>query len=184
MPDIKELTTSNAPYEAPLAKAFDKLTSQIFIFLLAYVILLIGLAVFGAELAAALRNLFYVIPIIGVVAYVWLKQQEIVRSAKKRGVDVKRGIVVSARNVQDQAIVMGATGVQGEKPGNVTVDVGRASGKSKVVGVDYATPDKSGDLQDIDVKQLLNIFSQLSSADKNELLMMAFRMRQKNSNDS
>src|SRR5450631_1322249 len=33
-----------APYEVPLTKAFDKLTSEVFLFLLAYVILLIGLA--------------------------------------------------------------------------------------------------------------------------------------------
>src|SRR5215470_16459936 len=83
----------SAPFEAPLTKAFDKLTSEIFIFLLAYVILLIGLAIFGSELANTLRNLLYLIPVLGVMAYVWLQQRKIVNVAKEQGINVKAGIV-------------------------------------------------------------------------------------------
>jgi hypothetical protein len=63
---------SSPPYEAALNKAFDKLTSEILIFLLAYTILLIGLAVFGSGIATQFRNLLYIIPVLGVVAYVTL----------------------------------------------------------------------------------------------------------------
>src|SRR5437016_2686080 len=88
-----------APYEVPLTRAFDKLTSQIFLFLLAYVILLIGLAVFGSQLADTLRNLFYVIPVLGVLAYVWLRQRKIVQVAKNNGIDVRAGIVSGSARV-------------------------------------------------------------------------------------
>src|SRR5436305_7829631 len=76
----------NAPYEVPLTKAFDKLTSQIFLFLLAYVILLIGLAVFGSNLAVTLRSLFYILPILGIAAYLWQQQRAIVKDGKDRGI--------------------------------------------------------------------------------------------------
>ena len=55
----------SVPFEPALLKAFDKLTNEILIFLLAYVILLIGLGVFADELSETLKNLLYIIPIMG-----------------------------------------------------------------------------------------------------------------------
>ena len=69
-----ENSGSFVPYERVLAKAFDKLTSEILIFLLAYTILLIGLLYFGINIPDTWRNFFYLIPVIGVLAYIWLQQ--------------------------------------------------------------------------------------------------------------
>lgn len=177
--------TSSAPYEAPLTKAFDKLTSQVFIFLLAYVILLIGLAVFGSEMATTLRNLFYIIPILGVVAYLWLRQSEIAKKASKQGIDISSGIVsVFTRKVQDQAVIKGATGVQGDLSSSVTVDVDSAKGQAQVIGMEYAAPSKPESPQNVDAQQLLLVFNQLDPADQGKLLMSALRMREKARKDN
>src|SRR5437868_7186506 len=93
------VVSRNAPYEVPLTKAFDKLTSQIFLFLLAYVILLIGLAVFGSSLAVTLRSLLYILPILGVGAYLWQHQRAIVKDGKDRGIDVKAGKITGQARV-------------------------------------------------------------------------------------
>src|SRR5438876_1425239 len=85
------VVSRNVPYEVPLTRAFDKLTSQIFIFLLAYVILLIGLAVFGSGLIVTLRSLLYILPVLGVIAYLWQQRKTIRRDGEDRGIDVKAG---------------------------------------------------------------------------------------------
>src|SRR5688572_2568702 len=92
-------SVSRGPYEALLTRAFDKLTSQIFIFLLAYVILLISLSVFSPQLTTTLRTLLYLIPALGVIAYIWLRRREIVKGAKQQGIDVKAGIVSGSARV-------------------------------------------------------------------------------------
>jgi hypothetical protein len=107
-----------APYEAVLMRALDKLTSQIFIFLLAYTMLLIGLAAYGAEMAAWLRNLLYIIPVLGVSTYVLLRQRTLARKAAAHGVQVRAGIV------RDSGYVAGIRGIAREFLDNVRVGVG------------------------------------------------------------
>jgi hypothetical protein len=85
---------ANAPYEGALNIAFNRLTSEILIFLLAYTILLIGVVVFGAGLPTELRTLLYIIPILGVVAYVWLQKRTIVKKAAAGNVDVVSGLAL------------------------------------------------------------------------------------------
>jgi hypothetical protein len=97
------LSSPSAPYEAVLAKAFDKLSFQVFVFLLAYMILVIGLAVFAPQLATELRTLIYVLPVLGVGAYVWQRRRSNARDAREHGIDVKAGVVtgeVSATGVK------------------------------------------------------------------------------------
>ena len=57
-------SSSNAPYERVLSKAFEKLTSEVLIFLLAYTVLLVVLVLIGHDLSAWFLTLFYVIPIL------------------------------------------------------------------------------------------------------------------------
>ncbi len=94
----EQMTTSTVykapPYEGVLLKAFDRLTSEIFIFLLAYVILIIGLSFFNVAMTNTLITLLYLIPILGVVSYAWLRQRALVNDAKEHGVNVKEGVRV------------------------------------------------------------------------------------------
>jgi hypothetical protein len=162
------------PYEVPLTKAFDKLTSQVFIFLLAYVILLIGLAVFGSRLADTLRNLFYVIPVLGVLAYVWLKQRQIAKVAKESGIDVSAWIVSDSARV---------TGVRGAKAGsalpkNVNVGVGLARGTADIAGVVYGDVEAEKP-QSSSFQVLADIFNQLNKSDQIKLIASAQRLLDK-----
>ena len=158
----------NAPYEVPLTKAFDKLTSQIFLFLLAYLILLIGLAVFGASLVVTLRNLFYILPVLGVIAYLWQQQRVIVKDGKDRGVDVK------ADKITGQASVGGVVNAPRDRdiPDNVRVRVRQARDRARVRGVEYGDGDESTD----EANYLTQIFQQLSQQNQRKLIDSAHRM--------
>jgi len=158
----------NAPYEVPLTKAFDKLTSQIFLFLLAYVILLIGLAVFGSGLAVTLRSLFYIVPILGVAAYVWQHHSAIVKDGKDRGIDVKAGKVLG------HAHVGGVVNAPRDRDisNDVKVRVRRAQDSASVIGVEYGNGDESND----ETSYIARIFQQLSSQNQRRLIDSAHRM--------
>jgi len=160
--------SQTAPYEVPLTKAFDKLTSEIFLFLLAYVILLIGLAVFGSSLIVPLRTLLYIVPILGVAAYLWQQQGTIVKDGKNQGIDVKAGKVL------DDAHVSGVINAsrEGAIPSNVKVRVKKASGRARVSGAEYA----DGNASDNKTGNTLQVFQQLSSQNQMELIKHAQEM--------
>ena len=80
--DTANMSESRAPFEDVLGKGIEKLTSEIFIFLLCYTILLIGLAVFGAQLAIEFRTLLYLVPVLGVAPYFWLRRQQLTTEAQ------------------------------------------------------------------------------------------------------
>jgi hypothetical protein len=160
-----------APYEAPLTKAFDKLTSEIFIFLLAYGILIIGLAVFGEKLASTLKTLLYIIPILGVVAYLWQSQKTIRNKVGEAGINIRAGIVSDSADV---------AGVRGAKAGNplpehVDVGVGAASGKARVSGLIYGKDEGSDNSE----KYLLDLFKDLNKVNRGELISSAQKLLRK-----
>lgn len=103
-PEDQEALNANAPYEALLTKAFDKLTSEVFIFLLAYVMLLLGLAMFGSLLAGTIRNVLYILPVLGVLSYVWLQQRVMVKKAAEKGIKLKAGILKDSAQVTEYAV--------------------------------------------------------------------------------
>jgi hypothetical protein len=159
---------SHGPYEALLTKAFDKLTSQIFIFLLAYVILLISLSVLSPQLTNAMRNLLYIIPVLGVMAYIWLQQKKIVKDAKEQGIDLQAGIVSGSARV---------TGVRGAKadsalPESVRLRVGVAGGKADVGGVIYGDGEPEVP-QNSYLEVLSDIFKKLSKSNQIKLISSA-----------
>jgi hypothetical protein len=162
----------SAPYEAVLMRALDKLTSQIFIFLLTYTMLLIGLAAYGAEIAAWLRNLLYIIPILGVLAYVLLQQRRLARKAAAHGVQVRAGIV------KDSAYVAGIRGIAREFLDNVRVSVGWVSGEAQVVGVDETRrlDTESEAPKGTEAQYLLSLYQGLSKTDRSRLVAHAMRM--------
>jgi hypothetical protein len=161
----------NAPYEVPLTKAFDKLTSQIFLFLLAYVILLIGLAVFGSSLVATLRNLLYILPVLGVIAYLWQQQRAIAKDGKGRGIDVKAGKVTGDARVG--AIFNAPGGV--DTSSNIGVRVRDARDRARVVGVEFGSGNESND----EMNYLVRLFQQLSKQDQRKLIASAQTMLDK-----
>jgi hypothetical protein len=162
------------PYEAALVQAINKLTSEVFIFLLAYVILLIGIAVFGESLTDTLRNLLYIIPILGVAAYVFLKRGEVVKEADARGIVVKAGVV------RRDGYVGGKRG-KTSSGSNGKVDVRSGWTDGTVVGLDEAyekepepnTPQSSGS------QYLLEIYEDLSEENRRKLVASANRLRTK-----
>lgn len=181
--DISLVTdpASPVPYATVLAKAFDKLTSQILIFLLAYVILLIGLAVFGSQMAATYRNLLYIIPLLGVGAFAFEKRNKIIKDGREKGVNVK------AYSVSGSARVIGVRGATGDQPSNVKLTVGRASDKAVVHGVEYANATLADAAESVgsDTQYLVETFQQLNKANRRELIASAQRMigKQENSHD-
>jgi hypothetical protein len=162
-----------APYEAPLTKAFDKLTSEIFIFLLAYVILIIGLAVFGEKLANTIKTLLYIIPVLGVAAYAWQNQKVIRTNASKRGVDVRAGMVTGS------AKVVGSRG--DPNPGNVKLSVGWAGGNSSVMGSDVGSQEirKDNESADFSEKFLIEQFVKLNESNRRELIARLLKLLDK-----
>lgn len=163
-----------APYEAVLMRALEKLTSQIFIFLLAYTMLLIGLAVAGTEMTAWLRNLLYIIPILGVLSHVLLQQRRVARKAAAHGVQVRAGIV------KDSGYVAGIRGIAQGFLDNVRVGAGWVSGEAQVIGVDeprgLATETEAP--KGSEVQYLLSLYQELGEQDRSSLVAYAMQMRE------
>ena len=164
---------TNAPYERALNIALNKLTSEVLLFLLAYTILLIGITVFGSGLPTELRTLFYIIPILGVVAYVWLQKRNIVK--REAAGNVRVGSSVARRGAE----VIGVRG-PGPEQGNTTVDSLFAS-DSHVIGRDYGRADSqtASAADAADVRYLVEIFQKLDEAGRNELMTNALEIRKK-----
>lgn len=161
----------SAPYEAGLIKAFDKLTSEVFIFLLAYLILIIGLAVFAERLAITLKTLLYILPILGVAAYSWLSQKQIRNKATKSGIDVSAGAVTGSAKV---------IGVDGVERGNkisdkVRVRAGLATDKAYIGGVVHT----NNEPETTSGKYLMELFLKLDENYREELISNAQKLLKK-----
>jgi hypothetical protein len=152
-----------APYESALNKALDKLTSEVLVFLLAYVILVIALVTLRERIPETLAGLLYVIPVLGIVAYAWLRKRTVVRAPHAPGVSVR------ALFVKDAYVggVRGPAPARGEGP--VDVSVGIASGSATAVGVDAGA---EGD----DARYLGTIFRELTPSHRRQLIASATQM--------
>lgn len=172
-----EPTTTNAPSPAPfegaLNTAFNKLTSQILIFLLAYVILLIGVAVFGAGIESRLLSLFYILPILGVTAYVWLQRRQYVSQPVERNVKLIGGIT------RGGSTVVGESGRFSDAPGSTTVRSLFASGESTVAG--RMMPDAMRDKTSIS-SDFMAVYQQLTLENRIKLLGTAQSLLTKQEN--
>lgn len=118
------------PYEHLLVRAFDKLSSEIFVFLLAYVMVLIGFAVVAPAVSASFSLLLHVLPIVGVAAYVWLRSAGLAKQATANGVDIWSGIAIGS------ARVTGVAGAVARTLGRVKVRSVLAAGSARVTAVD------------------------------------------------
>jgi hypothetical protein len=164
---------AGAPYEGALNIALNKLTSEVLLFLLAYTILLIGMAVFGSGLAIELRTLLYVIPILGVVAYAWLQKRAIEK--RKAGGNV----IVESAVARKGAEVIGERGT-GQGRSNTTVGSLYAS-NSRVIGRESGgVESQSVSATDAaDVRYLVEIFQKLEEAGRDELMAKALEIQKR-----
>ena len=158
------------PYETVLIKALDKLTSQVFIFLLAYLILVIGLAVLAPQLTVEVRTLLYVLPVLGIGAYLWQQQRAIAGQAKHHGIDVKAGLVTGEAHVTGVRAAAGSASL----PEDVQVGVGLVSGKSRVEGAVIGPAEASDSPSER--QYLLDTFQQLSPPKRRKLIASAQRL--------
>jgi len=164
---------ANAPFEEALKIALNRLTSEVFIFLLAYTILLIGIAIFGSGLTTQLRTLFYIIPILGITAYMWLRRPAIV---KKAAGNVRVRVLLA----QEGAKVIGVRGGPGQEQGHTDVRAGFVS-RSEVFGRDYSGvgSQNRSDADAASVRYLAEIFQNLEKAGQNELMTNAHEIQKR-----
>jgi hypothetical protein len=166
--EAEQVPPQSTPYETALNIAFNRLTSQILIFLLAYVILLIGIAVLGAGIETRLLTLLYIIPILGVVAYVWLQRRS-VPNVPERNVDV------SSLVAKDDSLVAGEIGDYGASSGDTKVSALFTSG-STVAGRMIESPRR----KESDVSQdLIDVYKKLAPENRSRLLTNAFDLLKK-----
>jgi hypothetical protein len=161
---------TSAPYETVLIKAFDKLTSQIFIFLLAYLILVIGMAVLAPQLTTQVRTLLNLLPVLGIGAYAWQKRKSIAGEARRHGIDVKAGIVTGGA----QVIGVQSASASASVPKDVSVGAGLASGQSRVAGVVLGQEESSNNAAD--ARYLLETFQQLDRQKRRKLISSAQKL--------
>ena len=130
--------SSTQPYADALNLAFKKLTSEVFIFLLAYVILLIGMGVFAQQAEKSTRYLLYAIPVVGIAGELLLRKGPIVRKA---GEEAARQVRVKAGRTTRGSKVIGASAPSGKDlPESIEVAAKRTDGGSTVQGVDIRGP--------------------------------------------
>jgi hypothetical protein len=153
------------PYASALNTALRKLTNEVLVFLIAYTILLIGLATLGTALATELRTLLYVIPVLGVLAYMWQQKRKVTRHARDAGVDVRSGVAL------DGARVVGVRGAPSGDTSSVSVASGMASGGANVIGVD--APGASGTA---DLTYLTTLFEQMGPVERRKLVEAAHEL--------
>lgn len=125
----KNSLSTSAPYENVLNTAFSKLTSEILVFLLAYMILLVVLVWIGPTLGTPLLGLFYVIPVLGIIFYVWVKRQRIVAMPQD-----SRDVTVKVRKAEGESSVVGERGVFPTTAGSTVVTAGHVRDQARVEG--------------------------------------------------
>jgi hypothetical protein len=162
--DVGEIA---APFSGVLAKTVDKLTSQIFLFVIAYVMVVAALAYWGVEVPVELRTAVCLLPGLAIAAYVYLERSKIRQTVQAHGIDVRARIATSGAQV---------TGVRGgaAPEGDVNVRVGVATGKAQVVGLDYGRGGDTGG-----EANLLEVYRKLNAAERGRLFSKALTALEK-----
>jgi hypothetical protein len=162
------------PYAAALSKAFERLNSDIFIFLLAYMILVLAVGILAPRVSETLRALLYVVPILGIVGYTWGQRRKISRRSAS-GLEARVGYVDGRAEVTGTRI----RGEVSKMPDtSARVVVGVARGDATVRGVDVVTGDEASDL-DSDAHFLLDTFKALDSENRKAVVLYAMQRQNK-----
>lgn len=151
--------SQKAPYEDVLLEGIKKLDSQIFIFLLLYVIVLSGMAGFFSDIPLSLQLSLILIPFFGIVAFMLSRRNKVSKQ-------MANNIRVRVGNISEKAQIIGRQGNQIDT--NIDVSVKDASGESLVIGSSAPTmPQQSeSELETL----LLEEFGKLSTEEKFEFI--------------
>lgn len=152
---------SMVPYEASFSKGLEKLTDQILVFLLLYMILLIGLDLFAKGIVEKYRPLLYIIPIGGVISYAWRQKKNAVKNKN----DIRQGTKIDVKETYGRVL-----GKQGDlSEGYVDIQAGQVGKDAEIIGESSYFDDNRAN-NSTDVKFLIDIFEQLNSSDKLEII--------------
>ncbi len=154
-----------------LTTTVKRLTSQVLLFLVAYLILVTILILAGAAIGPEVRAGLFFAPVLGIMAYVYLQKKTL--DAQTRAVDDRTRVVVERVENVKAGGRLGQVGNEGE------VDVQVKDAKDAViVGID-ATP---GILfQDSQRDYLLKIFDALGPDARRDLVEKAMELEAKRS---
>jgi hypothetical protein len=146
-----------------LSQALQRLTSEVLIYLLAYAVLVASLVIWGGSVNAALRNILYILPPLGVAAYLYQQRRRIKSSRPPR-------VAVSVLFAGRDAIVAGIRGTW--QPADVRVKAGFATGK--VVGVETGQQAESAAA---DITYLTELFNKLETKGRQKVIQVATQLQ-------
>jgi hypothetical protein len=148
-----------------LSQALQRLTSEVLIYLLAYAVLVVSLAIWGGSVNSATRNILYILPPLGVVAYLYEQRRRVKSRRAPR-------VIVSALFTGRSGIVAGMRGAW--FPADVRVKGFFTTGK--VVGVEVGQ--QAGSTA-ADITYLTALFDKLDNKGRQKVIQAAINQQLK-----
>jgi len=175
--DIPPSLQNNIPVALvdTLTKAVKRLTSQVLLFLIAYLILVAILILAGATIEPKVQAGLFFVPVLGIIAYVYLEKKTL--DTQTRAVEDSTRVV--AEKVDNSEIV-GRRGKVDQNEGSVDVRVKDAK-NAMIVGVDAMPGTVS---QNSQRDYLLKIFDGLGADARRNLVDKAIALEAKRSRPS
>lgn len=147
-----------------LSQALQRLTSEVLIYLLAYAVLVASLIIWGKPVNPALRNILYILPPLGVAAYLFQQRRRIKSNRPPR-------VVVRALLTWGKGSVIGIRG-KGYQ-GDVKVKAG-VTANGKVVGVDVR---QEVEAAAVDITYLTDLFNKLDKKGRQKVILVATELQ-------
>ena len=144
-----------------LSQALQRLTSEVLIYLLAYAVLVASLIIWGGPVNPALRNVLYILPPLGVAAYLYQQRRRVKSNRLPR-------VAVSALFTGRKGSVIGIDGTGWR--GDVDVKAGIAKGEVAGVKVGQRT-----ELPPADIAYLTALFNKLDNKGQQEVILLAIK---------
>jgi len=147
-----------------LSVAVQRLRSEILIYLLAYAVLVVVVLLWGRELSLALQGLLYLLPLVGVAAYLVSQSRRVAQGRQPR-------VTVGTLFTGKQAVVVGT-----ERPDAAAdVSVSAALTRGTVKGV--ATPPAEAGDDSSQAAYLAELFAGLRPDQRHKVIEVAQRLR-------
>ena len=146
-----------------LSQALQRLTSEILIYLLGYAVLVASLIIWGGSVNPALRNILYILPPLGIAAYIYQQRRRVKSKRLPR-------VAVSALFTGRGGSVLGIEGL--DYKGDVSVKAGIARGGSEVVGVKAG---KKVEPLPADITYLTALFGKLDNEARQKVIRVAMQ---------
>ncbi len=150
-PQVELTSQNNIPFEQALTEGFKKLTNEVFLFLLCYMIIMVGLEVTAKGLIEKIRPLVYIIPLGGVAAYVWLEKSKIPQRAKMN---------LQVGEMGDRVVFAGRRG--GVTNSDINMKAKRLTGNVEFIGEQAGYSD--------DINYLIKIYKELNLNERRQVI--------------